>query len=100
MSIQVLVERLAKNGYRATSGPPLAETAEAPTRAEALARLKSKVSARLKKGAELVPLDVSAGSHPWMQFAGMYDADDPVVKEWEKAMAEYRKRIDTHPELP
>jgi hypothetical protein len=30
----------------------------------------------------------------------MYSADDPVVVEWKKSMADYRRKIDDHPELP
>ena|SRR5438105_726690 len=100
MSIHVLIERLANNGFRATSGEPLAVSVEAPTREEALAQLKKRLLARLKNGAELVPLDMAPEAHPWMEFAGMYDADDPAVQEWENAMADYRRKIDENPERP
>src|SRR3954452_6184511 len=100
MSIQVLIEPLANNGFRATSGEPLAVSVEAPTRDEALARLKKRLRARLKNGAELVPLEMGPEGHPWMELAGMYDPNDPVVQGWEKAMADYRRKIDEHPELP
>jgi hypothetical protein len=100
MSIQVLIEPLGKNGFRATSGGPLAMTVEAPTRDEALAKLKRQLQARLKDGAELVPVELATEPHPWMEFAGMYDPNDPVVQDWEKAMADYRCKIDEHPELP
>jgi hypothetical protein len=100
MPIQVLIERLANNGFRATSGEPLAVSVEAPTREQALAGLKKRLQARLKNGAELVPLEVGPAAHPWMEFAGMYDPDDPVVQDWEKAMAEHRRKINDHPERP
>jgi hypothetical protein len=100
MSIEVLIEPLANNGFRATSGGPLALSVEAPTREQALAGLKKQLRARLKNGAELVPVDMEPESHPWMEFAGMHDPNDPVVQDWEKAMAEYRRKIDEHPELP
>ena len=99
MPIQVLVERVAKNGFRATSGAPLALSVEAPTRAQALAKLKKQLQARLQK-AELVPIEVIPEPHPWMEFAGMYDPDDPVIQDWMKSMAEYRRKLDEHPELP
>lgn len=99
MSIQVLIEPLANNGFRATSGEPIPLTVEAPTREEALAKLKKRLQARLKNGAELVPLELTPEPHPWMEFAGMYDPNDPVVQDWEKAMADYRRKIDEHPEL-
>ena len=50
MPIQVLIEPVAKNGFRATSGAPLALSVEAPTRAQALGKLKKQLQARLKKG--------------------------------------------------
>jgi hypothetical protein len=98
--IQVLIERVPKNGFRATSGAPLALSVEAPTRAQALAKLKKQLQARLEKGAELVPIEVMPEPHPWMEFAGMYDPNDPVIQDWKKAMAEYRRKRDEHPELP
>jgi hypothetical protein len=72
----------------------------APTREEALARLRERLQARLKNGAELVPLEMAPQPHPWMEFAGMYDPDDPVVQAWERAVAEYRRKINEHPERP
>ena len=100
MSLPVLVEPLANQGFRATSGAPLALSVEAPTREEALARLQGELQKRLKDGAQVVSLDLGAEPHPWMEFAGMYDPDDSEVKAWEKAVAEHRRTIDRHPELP
>lgn len=100
MAIQVLIEPVANKGFRATSGEPLPLRVEAPTREAALAKLKRQLQARLKNGAELVPLEVAPEPHPWMEFAGMFDPNDPLVKDWEKDMAEYRRKIDEHPELP
>ena len=100
MSIQVLIERLANNGFRATSGEPIPLTVEAPTRDEALSQLRKRLEARLEKGAELVPLEVASESHPLAEFIGMYSPDDPVVAAWKKSMADYRRKIDEHPELP
>jgi hypothetical protein len=100
MQIPVLVEPIDGNGYRARGGEPLPLTAEGPTREAALAKLKKKLQARLRNGAEIVPLEVASEPHPWMEFAGMLDPNDPLVKDWEKAMADYRRKIDAHPELP
>jgi hypothetical protein len=100
MSIEVLIEPLPNNGFRATSGGPLALSVEAPSRDQALALLKKQLRARLRNGAELVPVDMEAETHPWMEFAGMHDPNDPAVQEWGKSMAEYRRTIDEHPELP
>jgi hypothetical protein len=37
--------------------------------------------------------------HPSLELAGMYYPNAPVVQGWGKAMAEYRRKIDEHPEL-
>jgi hypothetical protein len=99
MPIQVLVEPLANNGFRASSGEPIAASVEAPTRQEALAKLKQQIQARLKNGAELVPLEVEPAPHPLAEFVGMFK-DDPLLESWKQSMAEYRRKIDQHPELP
>src|SRR5262245_1656498 len=100
MAIQVLIESPSNKRFRATSGGPLAVSVEAPTREDALARLRKRIQARLKSGAELVPLEVTPAPHPWMEFAGMYDPDDPVVQAWERAVAEYRRKVNELPERP
>jgi|ERR1043166_4344806 hypothetical protein len=94
MAIQVLIEPVPKYGFRATSGEPIPLSVEAPTREEALAELKKQVQARLKNGAELVPVELEGTAHPWMEFAGMFDPKDPLVKEWKKQMARNRRKRD------
>jgi len=93
MQIPVLIEPIANNGYRATGGPPLALVVEAPTREEALAKLKEQLQARLRNGAEVVPLDLAPPEHPWMKFAGMFK-DDPYFKEVVEIMAARRRKMD------
>ena len=97
MPIQVLIEPVPKNGFRATSGAPLALSVEAPTRAQALAKLKQQLQARLKNGAELVPIEVIPEPHPWMEFAGMFK-DDPWIDDWRRSVAEYRRKKDAEPD--
>jgi hypothetical protein len=97
MQIPILIEPIAGNGYRATGGPPLAVTVEAPTRDEALAKLKEQLQARLSNGAEIVTLDLAPAKHPWMEFAGMFKGD-PLIEEWKQSMAEYRRKIDEDPD--
>ena len=99
MQIPVLIEPIAGNGYRARGAEPLALTAEAPTREEALAKLKEQLQNRLRDGAEIVPLDLSPAEHPWLKFAGMFK-DDPMLKEWKEAMAEYRQKVEEDPDYP
>jgi hypothetical protein len=100
MAIQVLIEPVANNGFRARSGEPLPLTVEAPTREEALATLKQQLQERLQHGGELVSLPVQPEPHPASRFIGMYNPKDPHIKAWKKAMAAYRRKIDKHPEMP
>ena len=93
MQIPVLIEPIAGNRYRASGGGPLPVIVEAPTREDALARLKEQLQARLRNGTELVSLELTQPENPWMEFAGMFK-DDPLMEEWKQAMAEYRRKVD------
>jgi len=96
MQIPVLLEPIARNGYRAKSLEPFAISAKGATREEALAKLRAKIESRLKKGAEIVGLEVSAPPDPWMEFAGMFKGD-PWIKDWKRSIEEYRKQVDEDP---
>jgi hypothetical protein len=97
MQIPVLVEPLAKHGYRAQSKEPFAVSAKGATREEALAKLRAKIQSRLKNGAELVGLDIGEPEHPWMEFAGMFK-DDPWIVDWKQSIQEYRQKVDDDPD--
>jgi hypothetical protein len=99
VQIPVLIEPIAGNGFRARGGEPLALAAEGPTREAALAKLKEQLAARLRSGAEIVSLEVSAEPHPLAEFVGMFK-DDPKIEDWKQAMAAYRRKIDEKPHLP
>jgi hypothetical protein len=99
MQIPVLVEPISGNGYRAHGGEPLVVTAEAPTREEALAKLKEQLQARLRDGAEILPLELTSEPHPFAEFAGMFK-DDPMLSSWKEAMADYRRKIDRDHDRP
>jgi predicted RNase H-like HicB family nuclease len=96
MQIPVLVERVKGNGYRARGTEPFAVSAKGSTREEALAKLRAKIQARLKKGTEIVSLEIGPEPHPWMEFAGMFK-DDPWIDDWVKSMAEYRQQVEDDP---
>ena len=100
MQIPVLVERVKGNGYRARGTEPFALSARGATRQEALTKLRQKILARLKKGTEVVGLELGPAANPWQDFAGIYSAADPVIQDWKDAMAAYRRKIDEHPERP
>jgi hypothetical protein len=99
VQIPILIEPIAGNGYRATGGQPLAMVVEAPTREEALARLREELRARLRDGAEIVPLEIESPPHPLAKFVGMFK-DDPLLKNWKKSMAAYRRQVDKDLERP
>jgi hypothetical protein len=94
MQIPVLIEQVSGNGYRASGGEPLKLSAEGATREEALERLRNLIQDRLAQGAEVVPLSVENKRHPWDEFVGTWDENDPVIQEWEKAVEEYRREAE------
>lgn len=99
MQIPVLVERVKGNGFRARSAEPVAVSARGPTRDEALARLREKIQSRLKKGTELIGLEVAPQPHPLAEFAGMFK-DDPDFEDVLKIIAENRRTMDKDPSVP
>jgi hypothetical protein len=97
MRIQILIDPVARNGYQARGIEPFAVSAKGATREEALAKLRTKIERRLKKGAELVELEVGSPSDPWMEFAGMFK-DDPWIDDWKRSIEEFRKKMDEDPD--
>ncbi len=93
MKLAVLVEKVKGSGYRARGAEPFTLTGKGATREEAINKLRSKIQARLKTGAEIVSLEVGPEPNPWIEFAGMFK-DDPMLGEWKDAMAEYRKNAE------
>jgi predicted RNase H-like HicB family nuclease len=93
MQIPILIESVAGNGYLARGGEPLALSAEGASQEEALANLKEKLKARLCEGAVIVPFELPSRPHPLAEFAGMFKGD-PLLKEWKKSMAAYRRKVD------
>ena len=97
MHIPVLIERVARNGYRAKSAEPFKVSARGATREEALAKLGAKIAGRLKKGQEIVSVEVGPSHDPWMEFAGMFK-NDPWIDGWKRSVEEYRRQVDEKPE--
>jgi hypothetical protein len=93
MQIQVLIEPVPGQGYRAIGGEPFALVAEGPTRDDAIRNLRSLIESKVSAGAEIVTLDFPVVGHPWLPFAGMF-RDDPLVEEWKQTMAELRRQAD------
>src|SRR5262245_45398182 len=97
MQIPVLVEPVAKNGYRATCRALDDLSAEGATRDEALPKLRRKLAARMKNGAAILSLELGAEAHPFAEFVGIF-RDDPYLDDWKRSMADYRRKIDRDPD--
>jgi|SRR5581483_7286234 len=99
MHIPILVEPVANNGYRATSGPPLALSVEGATRAEAIDKLQLLLRDRLRNGVEVVAAEVAAQAieNPWVKYAGMFK-DDPMFDEVLEIMKQNRRKDDENPD--
>lgn len=93
MEIPILVEPVSGNGFRATSGGPLGLVIEAPTRVEAIDKLREMIDSRMAAGAEVVGIEIGGSQHPLAPFAGMLK-DDPLLQPWKDAMADYRAQAD------
>src|ERR1041384_7950158 len=93
MQFPVLIEKVAKSGYRARGGEPLPVTAEGSSQEEALKNLQEKLRERLSRGAVVVAMELPSQSHPLQEFAGMFK-DDPLIEEWKKSMKAYRRKVD------
>jgi hypothetical protein len=94
MEIPILIEPVANNGFRAAVGSPLDLQTDAPTRDEAVAKLRQLVTDRIQAGAEVTTLAIPSKQHPLARFAGMLK-DDPLLDEWKAAMREYREQRDS-----
>ena len=93
MEIPILVEPISDNGFRATSGSPLGLQIEAPTREEAIDKLRELIDRRIAAGAEVLRVEIGGSRHPLAPFAGMLK-DDPLLEPWKEAMAQYRQQTD------
>jgi hypothetical protein len=55
---------------------------------------------RMAGGAEVVQLQLGTEKPPWARFAGTWDPNDPLIQEWERAVEEYRRKMDEDPDIP
>jgi len=69
----VLVERIGKGKYRASTAQPIAMSTEGNSRADAVRRLQRLARQRLANG-ELIQIDLAASKadNPWRKFAGIW----------------------------
>ena len=98
MDISVVVEKIADNGYQATSYVPTHVVAQGRTRQEALDRLSDQLRGRLSS-AEVVTLSIPqlGEAHPWKAIAGSW-RDSPDRAEIERNLQEYRQQVDADPD--
>ena len=92
MTYEIVVEN-GRDGYTATVMGWPSCIAKAPTREQALARLRDDLSRRLTD-VEIVSLDLgSQPEHPMLRFAGVFE-DDPLFDEVVEEIEAYRREID------
>lgn len=98
MDVSVMLEQVKDNGYRATALVPTPLVAEAPSRDEAVDRIRTLISERLSR-VELIHVQVPVGgeANPWLAFAGTW-RDHPDVDEVLANIQAYRREIDADPE--
>ena len=96
MKVDVLLEPLGNDGYRASVGHPFELSAEAATREETLAALKGLLDNKLAR-VEVLEMDVGTPSeHPWKSIVGTWK-DHPDLDEVLENMREYRRQVDADP---
>lgn len=87
-----MVEQVDGAGYRAWSSEPLAASAEAATREEALMKLRGMLAAKLATGIEVETLRFPrlTGKPLW--------PDDELTRAWLAGIAEARAAADVAPD--
>jgi hypothetical protein len=91
METAVLVEKLGKNKYRASTSQPIALESEGRSREEAVRRLCALARKRLAAGQwQHVSLPGPPQANPWITFAGIWK-DHPDFDQFLKDIAEYRR---------
>ena len=96
MKVDVLLEPLGNDGYRASVGHPFELSAEAATREETLAALKGLLDNKLSQ-VEVLEMDVGTPSEqPWKTIVGTWK-DHPDLDEVLENMREYRRQVDADP---
>jgi hypothetical protein len=99
MHITVSIEPVVGQGFLARSGDPVPVSVEAPTRDEALSRLRELIERRLASGVEVVSLEIADHRHTSINLVGdLKGAPPDLVEEWKAAMAEYRCERDSEDE--
>lgn len=98
MDISVVVEKVADDGYQATSYIPTHVVVQGRTRQEALDRLRDQLRGRLSS-AEVITLSIPllGDAYPWKALAGSW-RDSPDREAIERNLQEYRQQVDADPD--
>ena len=98
MDVSVMLEQIQGNGYRATALVPTPLVAEAPTREEAVDKIRGLIGERLSH-AEFIHVEVpaNAGPNPWLDIAGTW-RDHPDVDKVIENIQAYRREVDADPD--
>ena len=93
MEIPIIVEPGVHDGFRASTGGFWGLETEAPTREEAVEKLRELIGYRLEAGAEVFGVEVPSRPHPLARFAGVFRGD-PFLESWKDAIAECRREAE------
>jgi hypothetical protein len=94
MDVSVVLEQVNENGYRATALVPTPLVAEAPTRDQAVDKIRELIRERLSH-AELIQVEVpvAIGANPWLAIAGTW-RDHPDLDSVVENINAYRRKVD------
>lgn len=97
MDVSVMLEHVKENRYRATALVPTPLVAEAPTRDEALDKIRALINERLSH-VELIQVEVPLGPerNAWLAIAGSW-RDHPDVDDVMENIHAYRREVDADP---
>lgn len=96
MKVEVVLEALDQDRFRASVSHPFELSAEAETREATLTALKEQLDAKLKQ-VEVVELDVGRPTEqPWTSLIGTWK-DHPDMDDVLENMREYRRQVNADP---
>jgi len=93
MNVDVLVEPIHDDLYRATASGPFPLTAEGRSPHDAIQTLRERIARLLEAGAMVTTIDIPIESSKFVQWIG-WMKDDPMQQEWLAAIAENRRLAD------
>jgi hypothetical protein len=100
MNATVLIEKVGKKKYRATTSQPVPMETEGATQKQALERLYDLAKKRLASGQLLhMNLPDAPSANPWQAFAGIWK-DHPDFDAFQANIAAYRASQDRPDRAP